>query len=110
MVDIFKRIILFLNRIFAVRAFIFYVSNRLFEKQYELQELNFFKKPFGWDEIDPDNLYCPISDDSASWRHPGGDFDFVYRMIWGIRLDGDSSVETTAVVKNIKMLRNFALG
>lgn len=105
-----KFILFILTHITKIMNFVFCIFNRLFEKRYELQELNFFANSYKWGETQLEDLLCPCSDNPVSWRNPGEDFAFVYRLIWGIRLDGDSSTETTAVVKNIRQLRNFALG
>ncbi|KAK7595428.1 hypothetical protein V9T40_013253 [Parthenolecanium corni] len=86
-----------------------YISG-IFEKRYELQELNFFLKAYQWDQIEADHLLNPCTDSAMSPKCPGGDYDFVYRLIWGIHLDGDPTTEITAVVKNIQQLRDFALG
>lgn len=81
----------------------------LFEKRFELQELNFFMDSHQWCRIPQDSLVCPCADSQVNLKSPD-DFSFVYRLIWGIYLDGDSSIETSTVAKNIRQLREFALG
>lgn len=43
-------------------------------------------------------------------KHPAEDFSFVYRLIWGVNLDGNPNTDKESIMKNIQQMRDFAEG
>ncbi len=90
--------------------YIFFFLIRLFKKKYELQDIHYNVNSYHWGLIPEEKLMNPCTERSVTHNHPADDFDFVYRLIWGIELDGNLKVEKEMVKKNVDQLKQFAEG
>lgn len=53
---------------------------------------------------------CIDEEGRKNFKEPADDLNSVYRLIWGIELDGDPSTRLNQVTKNLTILEDFADG
>ena len=83
---------------------------RLVWRKWESEEMFFTTESHKWGQICSDRLLNPCTDELTEINEPAEDFTSVYRLIWGIELDGDRSVRTEMIKKNLVLLQEFSIG
>ena len=76
------------------------------ETNYALQPQSDYRSSYDWGEVEDADLRNPMSGEGA--QHPAADFSTVYRLIWAMTRDGDASEERAAIVRGLKMLKEFS--
>lgn len=74
------------------------------------QELHYHTETYKWNLLPHDKLLNPCIEEGDEMTEPADDFTSVYRLVWGIELDGDPRNRAEIVKKNIEQLNNFAEG
>lgn len=99
--------------IFVVRTklMIYIRIFRLVWHKWESEEMFYTTEAHKWGKISSDRLLNPCGNDpELNIEEPAEDFTSVYRLIWGIDLDGDKDARVQLIRKNLCLLNEFSSG
>lgn len=86
-----------------------YINDLIWQK-WTPEEMFFTTNAYKWGQISTDRLLNPCNEELTEVNEPADDVTSVYRLIWGIDLDGDKSIRTEMIKKNINLLNEFSMG